>query len=73
MADNNTMIFSRRFGSSGAVIYRETTDYNDDRMMYAFLKKHAGEPGRLEEATVNQICPEKLEKMFRRYCDYDNK
>jgi glycosyltransferase involved in cell wall biosynthesis len=69
MADNNTMIFTRRFGSSGAVVYRETKDYNDDRMMYDFLKKYAGEPGKLEEATVNQICPHRLERMFRQYCD----
>ena len=69
MADNNTMIFSRRFGTSGAVVYRETKEYNDDRLMYAFLKKYAGEPGRIEEATVNQICPQKLEMMFRQHCD----
>lgn len=69
MADNNTMIFTRRFGTSGAVVYRETKEYNDDRLMYAFLKKHAGEPGRITEATVNQICPERLESMFREYCD----
>jgi hypothetical protein len=68
MVDNNTMIFARRFGTSGAVLYRETTEYNDDRLMYGFLKKHAGEPGRSVEATVNQICPKKLEKMFREYC-----
>jgi len=68
MADNNTMIFTRRFGTSGAVVYRETKEYNDDRLMYAFLKKHAGEPGKIKEATVNQICPKKLEGMFREYC-----
>jgi len=43
MVDNNSMIFERRFGTSGAVLYRETKDYNDDRLMYGFLKKHAGE------------------------------
>jgi len=68
MVDNNTMIFTRRFGTSGAVVYRETKDYNDDRLMYAFLKEHAGEPGKIKEATVNQICPKKLEAMFREYC-----
>jgi len=68
MVDNNTMIFERRFGTSGAVLYRETKDYNDDRLMYGFLKQHAGEPGKTEEATINQICPEKLEKMFRENC-----
>jgi len=36
--------------------------------MYSFLKKYAGEPARTEKATVNQVCPERLEKMFRQYC-----
>jgi len=69
MVDNNSMIFSRRFGSSASVLYRETEDYNDDRLMYDFLKKHAGDPGKTKKATVNQICPSRLEKMFRSNCD----
>ena len=68
MVDNNCMIFSRRFGSSAAVIYRETVEYNDDRLMYSFLKNHAGEPGRTTLPTVNQICPKRLEAMFRENC-----
>lgn len=68
MVDNNSMIFSRRFGTSGAVLYRETKDYNDDRLFYAFLKKNAGQPGKSELATVNQVCPERLRKMFEQNC-----
>jgi len=68
MVDNNCMIFSRRFGTSGAVLYRETCDYNDDRLYYAFLKKYAGEPGKTNNATVNQICPERLIPMFKEHC-----
>lgn len=68
MVDNNTMIFSRRLGSSAAVLYRETKDYNDDRLMYQFLKSHAGQPGKTEMITVNQICPPRLEEMFRIHC-----
>jgi len=68
MVDNNCMIFSRRFGSSAAVLYRETQEYNDDRLMYAFLKAHAGKPGVTMNATVNQICPSRLETMFRTHC-----
>ena len=68
MVDNNCMIFARRFGTSAAVLYREAVDYNDDRLFYAFLKKYAGVPGRTSEATVNQICPLKLESMFRQHC-----
>ena len=71
MVDNNSMIFHRRLGTSGAVLYRETQQYNDDRIFYAFLKKHGGEPGKTNEATVNQICPAKLEQMFRTYCKKD--
>jgi len=69
MVDNNSMIFSRRFGSSAAVLYRETKEYDDDRLMYDFLNHHAGSPGKTKKATVNQICPVRLEKMFRSNCD----
>lgn len=71
MVDNNCMMFDRRFGTSGAVLYRETKEYDDDRNFYAFLKKHAGIPGKLNEATVNQVCPKRLEPMFREYCTRD--
>jgi hypothetical protein len=68
LIDNNTLIVSRKFGASAACLYRETEEYNDDRLMYAFLKKYAGVPGETNKATVNQICPKKLEAMFRQYC-----
>lgn len=68
MVDNNSMMFSRRMGSSAAVLYRETIDYNDDRLMYAFLKKHAGTPSKTNLATVNQVCPKRLENFFRENC-----
>lgn len=68
MVDNNCMMFSRRFGTSAAVLYRETVDYNDDRLMYDFLKKHAGLPGKTMEATINQVCPDKLVSFFRTNC-----
>lgn len=71
MVDNSSMMFARRFGSSGAVLYRETTEYNDDRLMYDFLKKHAGLPARTNKATVNQVCPRKLEKFFWDNCTRD--
>ena len=68
MIDNNTMIFTRRFGASAAVLYRETKDYNDDRLMYVFLKKYAGLPSTTSKATINQTCPAKLEDFFRQGC-----
>jgi hypothetical protein len=68
MVDNNCMIFRRRFGVSAACLYRETKEYNDDRLMYAFLKKYAGGPGKTNEASINQVCPKKLENMFRTHC-----
>ena len=68
LVDNNSLIVERVFGASAAMLYRETSDYNDDRLMYAFLKKYAGEPGRTNLVTVNQICPQKLESMFRSNC-----
>ena len=72
MVDNNCMIFSRRFGTSGSVLYRETQNYNDDRQFYAFLKQHAGESGKTNMATVNQVCPRRLEKMFMELCTKEN-
>jgi hypothetical protein len=68
LVDNNCMLVSRRYGTSAAVLYRETKEYNDDRLMYSFLKEHAGEPGETDEATVNQICPQRLIRMFEANC-----
>lgn len=69
MVDNSSMVFTRRFGSSAAVLYRETTQYNDDRLMYEFLKNHGGDPARTNQHTVNQVCPERLEDFFRNGCE----
>lgn len=68
MVDNNCMMFRRRFGSSAACLYRETLEYNDDRLMYAFLKNYAGEPAITRQATINQICPDKLINFFKVNC-----
>jgi len=68
MVDNNSMMFARRFGTSGACLYRETSEYNDDRLMYAFLKQYAGPPVVISNATVNQVCPNRLEQFFRSNC-----
>jgi hypothetical protein len=68
MVDNNCMIFSRRFGSSAAVLFRETLEYDDDRKNYAFLKQYGGLPNKTNMATINQVCPERLTPMFKQYC-----
>ncbi len=68
MVDNNCMLFDRELGVAGARLYRETQEYNDDRLMYAFLKRHGGEPFRTNTATVNQICPPGLIGFFRANC-----
>ena len=68
LVDNNTLMVTRRFGVSAAPLYRETADYNDDRLMYAFLKKYGGLSGKTNKATLNQACPQRLEDMFRRHC-----
>lgn len=65
MVDNNCMVFKRRFGTSAACLYRETQQYNDDRQMYNFLKQYAGEPVITRQATVNQVCPDRLVDFFR--------
>lgn len=68
MVDNNCMLFKRRLGTSAAVLYRETQNYNDDRLMYAFLKKYGGSPSKTNLATINQNCPAKLVDFFRTNC-----
>lgn len=71
MVDNNSMMFNRRFGVSASCLYRETKEYNDDRLMYSFLKEYAGDPGVTNQATVNQVCPKRLETFFRNNCTLD--
>lgn len=68
MCDNNCMVFRREFGTAGAVLYRETRDYNDDRLMYEFLKARAGARGKTGKPTINQICPVRLVEFFRFHC-----
>jgi len=68
MCDNSCMLFRREFGVSAACMYRETTDYNDDRLMYQFMKQHAGRRGRTGVPTIEQRCPPNLVGMFRAHC-----
>jgi len=68
MVDNNCMVFKRKYGVSAACLYRNTVEYNDDRQMYEFLKKYAGVPAITEEATINQVCPDRLIDFFRQNC-----
>ena len=68
MCDNNTMIFRREYGVSAAHLYRETNQYNDDRLMYSFLKNSAIKIV-VDAATINHVCPVKLEEFFRNNCD----
>jgi len=68
MCDNNCMFFRREFGVAAAPLYRQTLQYNDDRLMYAFLKQHAGRRVTTRVPTVNQICPDRLTAFFRDNC-----
>jgi len=68
MCDNNCMIFTRELGTYAATLYRETRDYNDDRLMYQFLKRNAGPRGHTGKPTIKQICPEKLVDFFATNC-----
>lgn len=68
MVDNNSMVFKAKYGFSAACMYRNTTEYNDDRLMYNFLMEYGGTPAKSDEATVNQICPDKLIKFFDTNC-----
>jgi hypothetical protein len=66
--DNSSNMFVRELGVDAAQFYRETEQYNDDRLMYAFCKQNGGEPGRTTMPTVNQTCPARLEPFFRQNC-----
>lgn len=68
MCDNNCMLFRRELGVAAAPLYRETHNYNDDRLMYGFLKERAGPRGQTTCATVHQTCPSRLVEFFRRGC-----
>ena len=68
MCDNNCIIFARELGTEAAVLYRETHEYNDDRLMYQFLKKKAGPRGATGVPTIHQTCPERLVEFFRENC-----
>ena len=68
LVDNSSNLFVRQLGVGAAHLYRETQQYNDDRLMYAFCKQHGGEPGRTTAPTVNQTCPDRLEPFFRENC-----
>ncbi len=68
MCDNSCMIFRREFGVHAAILYRETKEYNDDRLMYQFLKQPAGLRGQTGKATIHQTCPVKLVGFFKKNC-----
>jgi hypothetical protein len=71
MCDNNCLAFRRELGTAGAVMFRETRDYNDDRLMYRFLKISGGRRGATGKPTIHQICPDKLVEFFRKGCSAD--
>lgn len=68
MCDNNCMMFKRHLGVEAAQFYRETTEYNDDRLMYSFLKKNGGIPITSYTPSVNHICPDRLIEFFTTNC-----
>lgn len=71
MCDNNCLIFRRELGAMAASLYRETRDYNDDRLMYGFLKTQAGPRGKTGRPTINQICPDRLINFFSSNCSLE--
>lgn len=68
MIDNNCLIVSRNFATGAAPLYRETQEYNDDRLMFQYLSTYAGEYGSTKTATINHTCPEHLVDFFRINC-----
>jgi hypothetical protein len=72
MVDNNCLFFKKKYGVSAACLYRNTKEYNDDRLMYSFLKEYGGLPAKTESVTVNQVCPDRLIDFFRKNCEQEN-
>jgi glycosyltransferase involved in cell wall biosynthesis len=68
MLDGNCMIFKREYGIVASQLYRTTQDRNDDRLLYNFLKEHAGQLGRTNQATINHTCPDFLNEFFKENC-----
>jgi hypothetical protein len=68
LCDNNCMIFRREFGTAAAVLYRETRDYDDDRLMYNFLTAKGGPREQTNTPTIHQVCPRRLVDFFRAGC-----
>jgi hypothetical protein len=68
MCDGNCMMFRRELGVVAAQLYRETRGYDDDRLMYAFLKAEAGARSTTGVDTIEQVCPERLVQFFRANC-----
>jgi hypothetical protein len=68
MCDGNTMVFRREHGVMAAHLYRNTTNYDDDRLLYAYLKANAGPSASTNVPTIHQICPEKLVPFFQAQC-----
>ena len=68
MCDNNCVVFRRELGTAGAVLFRETRDYNDDRLMYRFLKTSGGRRGTTGKPTIHHTCPDRLVAFFRKEC-----
>lgn len=69
MCDGNTMAFKRELGVGAAYLFRETVEYNDDRLLYGFLKQYGGPRGKTNQASINQICPDRLINFFVNNCD----
>ena len=68
LCDNNCMIFRRELGAKGAVLYRETRAYDDDRLMYQLLKASGGPRGATGKPTIHHTCPERLVTGFQKLC-----
>jgi hypothetical protein len=68
MCDNNCVMLQRELGVAVAPLYRQTMLYNDDRLMYAYMKEHAGPRATTGTPTINQTCPDRLIDYFRLYC-----
>jgi len=69
MCDSNTMIFKRELGVYASPAFRETLQYDGDRLLYSFFKQHGGQRGRTGTPTINQYCPNHLERFFWNNCD----
>jgi hypothetical protein len=66
--DNNCLALERGLALGATPLYSQTTRYDDDRLMYAYMTRLNAAIAFVTDDMVNQVCPKRLEGFFREHC-----